>query len=347
MNLCKTGLAAGLFTLGLACVGISTAGCSPDYEDGGIYPDSNIECGGLADSSDRTAPKSIKSNILNSFSLDFNEEGLHVRSEKVAEYFPVGRYSLQAQRQGEIAHFRLSCDRRETTAPLVFEKDLDISTLDELHALLMEQNVPAVNGSSLRNSALGTFIDFNALYDSGETLSLYAEGGASTVPPGWCGTDVFVSFFLDKLDAKGKLGAPLYSIAYAISNEETGYLHEMELKSDGRLSSGQALFCSRLCQGNGQEEKRQEFPVPRAKLEEAERLTDAYGMRGWKKLPFSEETALDADFVSIAMNYTQGEEAVCVDNEMELPEGGWEGLKALQKFMDELESTAQAGTVAP
>lgn len=342
MKLCKMGVAAGLVSLGLACTGIGTAGCSPEFKGGSIFTSSSVECGGLADSSNKKAPKTIHSNVLTSFSLDFIEEGLHGPVKKGAEYFPVGRYSLRAERQGDLAHFRIFCDRRETTMPLVFEKDLDATALDDLHALLMEHNVPAVNGSSLKNSALGTFIDFKALYDSGETLSVYAKGGASTVPNGWCGTDVFVTFFLDKLGARGKLAAPMYSLAYAISNGETGYYHEMELKSDSRLSSGQAIFCRRFCQGNGQQEESQEFVVPRAKLEEAECLTDSYGMRKWKELPLSEEKALEADFISLAMNYAYGEKAVCIDSDMELPEGGWEALMVLQKFMEELESTAQA-----
>lgn len=343
MKLCKMGLTAGLVTLGLACAGLCTAGCSA-VEDGGLFSSSPITCGGLTDNSDPRAPKTIQSKVLNSFSLTFLDEGLHTPPPGQEDHFPVGRYTLTAQRQGDRAHFSLACDRKETIAPVVFEKDLDASALDELHELLLENKVPAVNGSSLRNTALGTYINLRALYDSGETLSVYAEGGASTVPRDWCGTDVFVKFFLEKLGAKGRLAAPLYSVAYAVSNGETGYYQELELRSDGRLSSSQALFCRRFRSGSGQQEEKQEFPVAREKLEEAERLTDAYGMRGWKNLPFSAETSPNADFHSIALNYTYGEKAVCVDSEMALPPEGREAFTALQEFLEELAKTAPADT---
>ena len=56
--------------------------------------------------------------------------------------------------------------------------------------------------SSLRNSALGTLLIFHVHYDSGERLSVYAEGGAATLPDGWCGTEVFLEFFMEKLQAE-------------------------------------------------------------------------------------------------------------------------------------------------
>ena len=337
MKICQMGLMAGLLALGLVGTGLGTAGCTPDYGDGylvegGTMPPAG---GGIADTTDKTAPKSIRSNVLMSFSLNFVDEGLRGMTDTGKEYFPPGRYSLKAERQEGRAHFYLSCERRGTVRPIVLEQDLDVSAMDDLHAFILEQGVPAVNGSSKRNTALGTFIHLEGRYDSGETLYLHAEGGAATVPYGWCGSDVFVEFFLDKLGAKGKLTEPLYSVGYAISNER-GYLLSMELKSSAVLGSGKALLRKELRRSRDDKVQVQELVVSREKLEELERLTDSYGMRGWKDLPPREEDS-EADLESIALNYTMGE-SVVIDSDMHLPEENENVFRQVRAFLEGLEA---------
>ena len=85
---------------------------------------------------------------------------------------------------------------------MIFKQDLPVEALDELQAIIKKKNLAAINGSSLRNSALGTLLIFHVHYDSGERLSVYAEGGAATLPDGWCGTEVFLEFFMEKLQAE-------------------------------------------------------------------------------------------------------------------------------------------------
>ena len=118
---------------------------------------------------------------------------------------PAGVYLLEAERKGDKAHFLLSCDRQGTTNPLVFQKDLPAEAMLDLQKIIRKYNLPAINGSNLRNSALGTSLRFLVLYDTDEKITVYAEGGASTLPHGWCGTSVFLEFFLDKIDTEGLL----------------------------------------------------------------------------------------------------------------------------------------------
>ena len=163
--------------------------------------------GGLADFSDPKAPKVIDSDNIRKFSLRFKYIGGIAKPavENDCPPFPAGNYLLEAERKGDKAHFLLSCDRQGTATPLLFQKDLPVEALLDLQGIIRKYNLPAINGSSLRNSALGTSLSFEVLYDTDERLSVYAEGGVSTLPHGWCGTDVFLEFFLKKLDTEGLL----------------------------------------------------------------------------------------------------------------------------------------------
>ena len=188
------------------------------------YPSGNPTGGGLSDCSDPKAPKVIHSDNIREFRLLFTHNGRTgtASSENALPPFPVGKYLLEAVRKGDTAHFMLSCDRRDSNAPLVFQKGLPAEALLDLQSIIRKYNLPAINGSSLRNSALGTSLRFQVLYDTDEKLSVYAEGGVSTLPHGWCGTDVFLKFFLEKLDAKDLLAPPHCSCIPSRSNIQNG-----------------------------------------------------------------------------------------------------------------------------
>ena len=164
--------------------------------------------GGLDDLSNPKAAKVIGSDNIKEFSLRFTDEagrGAASSDEIPLPPFPAGDYLLEAVRKGEQAHFLLTCDRQNTITPLVFQKDLPAEAMLDLQNIIRKYNLPAINGSNLRNSALGTSLRFLVLYDTDEKITVYAEGGASTLPRGWCGTSVFLEFFLDKIDIEGLL----------------------------------------------------------------------------------------------------------------------------------------------
>lgn len=337
MELSKFGFVTAILLLGLFSIG-ALASCSP-VPPGQLHEDEPID-GGLTNSSNRNAPKTIQSNVLTKFSLNFLDDGNYIPADPT-DRFPQGRYSLLAERRGNTAHFRLLCDRHNTLTPLVFEKDLDTKELDDLHAFLLEHNIPAINGSSKWNSALGTFIDLHAIYDSGETLSVYAEGGASTVPDGWCGTDVFLKFFADKLGARDCLGSPLYSCDYAESSGETGYLLQWNLKADSIIGSHRAIFHRQSRKENGADIVKQEIVVPREKLEELEQLVHSLGMKQWKNLPYQENPDMSEMLISIALNYSDSQESVCIDSHQALPPEAREAMNAVREFLESLEPVPQ------
>ena len=157
--------------------------------------------GGLDDFSNPQAPKVIQSNTITEFSLQFKED-MDIDRAGTVTSFPAGEYLLKAERKGDKARFYLIYDSQDTSKPLIFKQDLPVEALDELQAIIKKKNLAAINGSSLRNSALGTLLIFHVHYDSGERLSVYAEGGAATLPDGWCGTEVFLEFFMEKLQAE-------------------------------------------------------------------------------------------------------------------------------------------------
>ena len=195
MKLYKTCLCLGLAFLGL--LSFIPSECCSDRPAGG----------GLADFSAPNAPKVISSDNIKKFYLKFKYRGNIAKSSdgNALPPLPAGVYLLEAERKGDKAHFLLSCDRQGTTNPLVFQKDLPAEAMLDLQNIIRKYNLPAINGSNLRNSALGTSLRFLVLYDTDEKITVYAEGGASTLPHGWCGTSVFLEFFLDKIDTEGLL----------------------------------------------------------------------------------------------------------------------------------------------
>lgn len=180
---------------GLAIALLSSAFCgcgaqmTPQNSPG---DDEQIETGGVADHSDPKAPKSIESRDLESFHLrmevDFTVTIPAKEGEESATVYPTGMYDLSMERVG--GDVAVKIDFPDAS----YEFMTDDSAIISLEELLREHNVASMNGHSQRNSALGTYIDLEAKYASGERISIYAEGGASVIPNGWS-EDYFIAFF--------------------------------------------------------------------------------------------------------------------------------------------------------
>ena len=302
--------------------------------------------GGLDDFSNPKAAKIIHSDSIKEFCLQFTHEGgssTALADEASLLQIPAGDYLLKAVRKGEQAHFLLACDRQDTLTPLVFQKDLPAEALLDLQGIIRKYNLPAINGSSLRNSALGTSLNFEVLYDTNERLSIYAEGGASTLPPGWCGTEVFLRLFLKKLEAEDLLIPPLCSCIYSRSNSLKGFLYSLELETDRTLPRKQAIFKKRLPQPTADnpfgERVAKHITVPKEKLEVIENIIAEYRMRKWKDLPNRESIEGNTDFISIVFNYSDGNN-ICLDSDQELPPGYLDAFEAIHQALTEAEKAA-------
>ena len=310
----------------------------PGFGACGSYSEVPMD-GGLEDRSNPQAPKVIHSNTITKFSLHFAEDGnIGVPASEPKDSqppFPAGRYTLSAERHGAQAHFLLVCDRYGTVTPLRFAKDLPASALDELQAIIQKHKLAAINGSSLRNSALGTALSFHVDYDTDETLSVYAEGGASTLPPGWCGTTVFLEFFTAKLDAGNRLIPPLRSCSYALSNSK-GLVYCLELNSEPYQDSKRAIFKeTRPTQNAGQPDSEQTTKtiyVPREKLEALEEIAAKYQLWQWKDLPNREDVEDNRDFISIVFNYSGGGN-ICLNSDQHLPPEYEEAFAELRRTL--------------
>ncbi len=303
--------------------------------------------GGLADFSDPKAPKVIDSDNIRKFSLRFKYSGGIAKSAVENDFppFPAGNYLLEAVRKGDTAHFMLSCDRQDTTTPLVFQKDLPVEALLDLQGIIRKYNLPAINGSSLRNSALGTSLSFEVLYDTDERLYVRAEGGVSPLPHGWCGTDVFLELPLKKLDAEGLLVPPLYSCIYSCSSRQDGFLYSLELEADRHLPGKQAIFKKTLPQQTADnpfgERVVKQVTVPKEKFEAIETIIAKYRMRDWKDLPYRENLDGNTDFISIVFNCSDGNN-ICLDSDQELPPEYKEAFEAVHQALIEAEKDALA-----
>ena len=147
------------------------------------------EGGGVSDRSDPNAPKFVNSTEITSFQVSFYHDGHYVIRDRVAVLLnpdtrPIGNYRFSAVREKGgariVAEFspsddRLPCEKYDFTAPS--------SALDELHAELIANKLPEINGFSKRNSALGVDFSVDVQYASGETIRAYGRGGASCSPP--------------------------------------------------------------------------------------------------------------------------------------------------------------------
>ncbi|MBR2216430.1 MAG: hypothetical protein IJ849_11855 [Selenomonadaceae bacterium] len=341
MEIAKFALTLGLVAIGTLCVG-GTAGCSSQY----VEKDGEVTCGGIADSSDSQAPKVIRSDNITKFSLRFLDDGATIRKEADQDPFPVGWYLLTAEPSAEGAVFTLTCDRKGSLTPLKFTQALPADSLKELAALIREKDLAAVNGSSKRNTALGTLIDLQVSYDSGEKITVYAEGGVSTVPYGWCGGHVFTEFFAEKLQARNRLHAPLFNCSYSRSNDKVGTVFSLKLESEPVSGTKRAILQKRIPDPdweaalNGKGETKEVF-VPKEKLEELEALVDEYPLKDWQDLPDKEEERSEGeDLRSIVFNYGGVKGSLSLDSDQDLPPEGQEALNRLVTYLENLAAEA-------
>ncbi len=176
--------ALGLLAAGLGGCGVNTVVEEPFQE--------YVESGGVADTSDPSAPKVIKSDEITSFSLQtLVDQPLTIPAEEGRETdttYPTGTYGFSMERSG--AEVSVKIDFPEESYEFVTDEE----ALKKLDDLLKDHDVASMNGHAQRNSALGTYIDLDVKYASGESISVYAEGGAAVVPNAW-NDGYFITFF--------------------------------------------------------------------------------------------------------------------------------------------------------
>ena len=138
--------------------------------------------GGVVDNS-TNAPTTIKSTELISCSFEFLLEYMELPMEDGKRPYPSGDYAFYiCEKDGMAActmRYRGSYDENSRRD---LEFTTDRSALDELEKVIRDADVARDNGHSKVNSALGVSIMFDARYASDEKITIYAEGGASTVP---------------------------------------------------------------------------------------------------------------------------------------------------------------------
>ncbi|MCR5267114.1 MAG: hypothetical protein K6E16_01165 [Lachnospiraceae bacterium] len=170
------------------------SGCNESIEEVDmdlITDGEEVECGGVSDNSDPNASKTIQSDKLQSFYLKFEADmpiSVPITEDTRAAVYPSGMYEFSmAKEKGRVlVHADFAGE--------VFDFDAEEEALKRFDKVLKENNVAAMNGHSQRNSALGTYIDLNAVYEDGESITVYAEGGASVIPNYW-DDSIYVGFF--------------------------------------------------------------------------------------------------------------------------------------------------------
>ena len=191
--------------LGLAC-----AKAAPRCAGAGCVAPS----GGVVDRSDRSAPTEIRSRELTSLSAAFLYDprtGVRDRSGAFHTCWPPvarGEYELAIGREGEAVRYRARYRGDEPGESADASGNATAEDLRELEALVRREGFARANGFSKVNSALGNHVEFSAAYASGEKISIYARGGASTVVDGW-GPEGLLGFFAALAERDGKRIAPL------------------------------------------------------------------------------------------------------------------------------------------
>ncbi len=154
--------------------------------------DTDVIDGGMADLSDPNAKKTITSDDLVSFSLNMEESLIMYVDDPNGKYaavaYPEGIYDLSIEKENDTVHVVADF------AGNPYEFDADENALAKVNRMLKDHDVASMNGHSKADSALGSFIDLNARYADDETITIHAEGGASTIPYGW-DSSIYVETF--------------------------------------------------------------------------------------------------------------------------------------------------------
>lgn len=229
----------------LICVFVmSITGCRKgDVEmiDNLIKPGYVPQTGGVSDHSDPSAVKEIQSDELKEFRLRCeNSFGISVSASdgvSAPTNYPAGYYNYEMIKSDDGAEVSVDFAGEE------FKFTADNEELSNLAKLLKDHDVASMNGHSKRNSALGTYIDFEALYESGEKISIYAEGGASVEPDNW-NPVIYVEFFdgLIKKYTGQSYGETLLedkSDPDALKEFTSDHIQEIYLEFDTNLNNGE------------------------------------------------------------------------------------------------------------
>ena len=189
---CAALLLAGLFA-GRASCGVSDT--IRELIDGPVD-------GAVEDNTWKGAPKTIRSLEITSFEVKFlhsqgyghAENGRWIDDEAMLARRPQGRYQFTMTRTAEgaavTADFEPDDGEREQ-----YEFTAPSSALDELHKCIVVNDIPAVNGFSRWQSALGEKFRLKVLYASGEKIWARGEGGSSCACPKDLGC--FIELFRD------------------------------------------------------------------------------------------------------------------------------------------------------
>lgn len=188
-----------------------------------------VEGGGTTDNSDPHAPKTIVSTELTRFYAAFLS-----KNAVDAQLAPVGKCVLEMRAEADSALVMVACEDMGISLHFTVDK----AALNDLQALIQEHDLAAINGHSKRNTALGTYLDLTVEYASGERIHAYAEGGASTAPPGHWNPAAFAAFFQRLSESNGYGFYPvdrllLWDIPLLVMVDGKVYRHEDYELRDG------------------------------------------------------------------------------------------------------------------
>jgi len=155
---------------------IAVNGCSSDT------PHGPPEAGGISDHS-TNAPKTIASTELTSCDLDYLLAYQEIPMGEGKRNYPPGSYSFHiAAKEGGAECTMTYRGRYDAGSRSEASFTADISAMSSLEQVIRGADIAQNNGHDKTNTALGTHIVFRADYASGEKISIYADGGASTIP---------------------------------------------------------------------------------------------------------------------------------------------------------------------
>ena len=142
--------------------------------------------GGTKDNSDKNAKKHIDSTELVSFSLSIND---HVKACE-SEMYLSAEYSVFLKDGKAEVSVRFGEDKTS------FAFTADVAVFETLGRIIRKNELAQFNGHSMRNSAIGSYLDLRAGYASGEEITMYGEGGYAVIPYGFS-AEPYVEFFAE------------------------------------------------------------------------------------------------------------------------------------------------------
>lgn len=119
----------------------------------------------------------------------------------------------------------------------------------------------------------------------------------------------------------------LNGFSYSLAGGELGGHHMIELRRDG----DHARLTVRRQESHDAAEQVTDIEVPLTVLDGVDAIVSVYGMRTWDQLPSTGVFVLDADMLTVCLDYDSG--STVIPDDADLPEHGGAAIRSIREYL--------------